>query len=62
MDGIMAIEHLVRKTFGIVGYLCVVVHSLCGLLFTVHTAVLSESENAKFSCSVDAKSTTVYKK
>ena len=55
-------DYLVRKRFGIVGYLCVIVHFLCGLVFTVYTAVLSDSENAKFSCSVDAKSTNVHKK
>ena len=55
-------DYLVRKRFGIFGYLCVIVHFLCGLVFTVYTAVLSDSENVKFSCSVDAKSTTVHKK
>ena len=55
-------DYLVRKRFGIVGYLCVIVHFLCGLVCTVYTAVLSDSENAKFSCSVDAKSTNVHKK
>ena len=55
-------EHLGRKRFGIVGYLCVIGHLLCGLVFIVPIAVLSDSENAKFSCSVDAKSTTVHKK
>ena len=53
-------DYLVRKSFGIVGYLCVIAHFLCGLVFTVYTGVLNES--AKFSCSVDAKSTTVHKK
>ena len=55
-------DYLVRKRFGIVSYLCVIVHFLCGLVFTVCTAVLSDSEIAKFSCSVDAKSTNVHKK
>ena len=55
-------DYLVRKRFGIVGYSCVIVHFLCGLVFTVCTAVLSDSEIAKFSCSVDAKSTNVHKK
>ena len=55
-------DYLVRKRFGIVGYSCVIVHFLCGLVFTVYTAVLSESEKAKFSCSVDPKSTNVHKK
>ena len=52
-------DYLVRKSFGIVGYLCVIAHFLCGLVFTVYTAVLNES--AKFSCSVDAESTTIHK-
>ena len=55
-------DYLSRKRFGIVGYLCVIVHFLCGFVFAVYTGVLSESEKAKFSCSVDAKSTNVHKK
>ena len=55
-------DYLVRKGFGTAGYLCVIVHLLCGLALIVYTAVLTDSEKEKFSCQVDDKSTTVYKK
>ena len=55
-------DYLVPKRFGIVAYICVIVHFLCGLVFTAVTAALRASENGKFSCSVDAKSTATYKK
>ena len=55
-------DYLVRKRFGTVGYLCVIVHLLCGLALIVYTTVLTDSEKEKFSCQVDDKSTTVDKK
>jgi hypothetical protein len=55
-------DYLAPKRFGIVAYVCVIVHFLCGLVFTAVTAALRASENGKFSCSVDAKSTATYKK
>jgi GTPase SAR1 family protein len=55
-------DYLVPKRFGIVGYVCVIVHFLCGLVFTAVAAALRNSENGKFSCFVDAKSTATYKK
>ena len=55
-------EYLVRKRFGSVGYSCLIVHLLCGLALTVYIAVLSDSENGKFSCIGDAKSTNLHKK
>ena len=55
-------DFLVPKRFGVVAYVCVIVHFLCGLVFTAVTAGLRSSENGKFSCSVGAKSTTTYKK
>jgi hypothetical protein len=55
-------DYLVPKIFGIVAYVCVIGHSLCGFVFTAVTAALTASENGKFSCSVDAKSTATYKK
>ena len=55
-------DYFVPKRFGIVAYVCVIVHFLCGLVFTAVTAALRASENGKFSCSVDAKSTATYKK
>ena len=55
-------DFLVPKRFGVVAYICVIVHVLCGLVFTAVTAALRSSENGKFSCSVAAKSTATYKK
>ncbi len=52
---------IVPKRFGIVAYGCVIVHFLCGLVFTAVTGALRESEIGKFSCIVDAKSTATYK-
>ncbi len=54
-------DYLAPKRFGIVAYVCVIVHFLCGLVFTAVTAALRESEIGKFSCIVDAKSTATYK-
>ena len=55
-------DFLVPKRFGVVAYVCVIVHFLCGLVFTAVTIALRSSENGKFSCSVGAKSTPTYKK
>ena len=55
-------DFLVPKRFGVVAYVCVIVHFLCGLVFTAVTAALRSSENGKFSCSVGAKTTATYKK
>ena len=55
-------DFIVPKRFGIVAYACVIAHFLCGLVFTAVTAALRESENVKFSCTVDEKSTATYKK
>ena len=54
-------DYIAPKRFGIVAYVCVIVHFLWGLAFTAVTAALRASENGKFSCSVDAKSTFTYK-
>ncbi len=54
-------DYLAPKRFGIVAYVCVIVHFLCGLVFTAVTGALRESEIGKFSCIVDAKSTATYK-
>ena len=54
-------EYLAPKRFGIVAYVCVIVHFLCGLVFTAVTAALRASEIGKFSCIVAAKSTATYK-
>ena len=54
-------EYLVPKRFGIVAYVCVIAHLVCGLVFTAVTAALRASEIGKFSCIVAAKSTATYK-
>ena len=53
--------YLAPKRFGIVAYVCVIVHFLCGSVFAAITAALRASEIGKFSCIVAAKSTTIYK-
>ena len=55
-------DYLLFKRFGIAAYVSGITHLLCGLAFTAVTAALRSSENGKFSCSVDAKSTATYKK
>ena len=54
-------EYLAWKRFGIVAYVCVILHFLCGSAFISVTVALRASENEKFSCSVDTKSTATYK-
>ena len=54
-------DYIAPKRFGIVAYICVIVHFLWGLAFTAVTAALRASENGKFSCSIHAKSTSTYK-
>ena len=62
IDMIVAVkDYIAPKRFGIVAYVCVIVHFLWGLAITAVTAALRASENGKFSCSVDAKSTSTYK-
>ena len=42
---------------------CIIVHFVCGfIVLNVYIAVLSDSENGKFSCIVDAEITNVDKK
>ena len=55
-------DYLAWKRFGIVAYICVILHLLCGTGFIAVTVALRASENGKFSCSVDSKSTATYKK
>ena len=54
-------DYLAPKRFGIVAYVCVIAHFLCGFVFTAVTRALRASESGKFSCIVDAKSTATYK-
>jgi hypothetical protein len=53
---------LPSKRFSIVAYVCLIGHFLFGFTFSIVTTALRASENGRFSCSVDAKSTATYKK
>ena len=55
-------EYLAPKRFGVVVYVCLIVHFLCGVTCTVVVATLRASENGKFSCSVHEKASTTYQK
>ena len=54
-------DYLAWKRFGIVAYICVILHLLCGTAFIAVTVALRASKHGKFSCSVDPKSTATYK-
>ena len=54
-------EYLAPKRFGAFAYVCLIVHFLCGLIFTVVTSALRATEFSKFSCTIDTASSTVYK-
>ena len=54
-------DYLAPKRFGVVAYVCLIVHFLCGLVLTAVTSVLRAGETGKFSCFIDAKTTIVCK-
>ena len=54
-------DYLAPKRFGVVAYVCLIVHFLCGLAFTAVTSALRTSEIGKFSCTVDTTSTATYR-
>ena len=54
-------EYLAPKRFGVFAYVCLIVHFLCGLIFTVVTSALRATEFSKFSCTIDTASSVVYK-
>ena len=54
-------DYLTPKTFGILAYVCSIVHVLCGVVFTGITVALKEGEAEKFTCYVPPKSTLIYK-
>ena len=54
-------DYLAPKRFGIIAYVGVIAHFLCGFVFTAVNGALRASESGKFSCIVDAKSTATYK-
>ena len=53
--------YLAPKRFGVVAYVCLIVHFLTGLALITVTSTLRAGEFGKFSCRVDKGSTTVYK-
>ena len=54
-------EYLAPKRFGVVAYVCLIVHFLTGLALITVTSTLRAGEFGKFSCRVDKGSTAVYK-
>ena len=54
-------EYLAPKTFGILAYVCSIVHVHCGLVFTGIAIALKEGEAEKFTCYVPPENTLIYK-
>ena len=54
-------DYLAPKTFGILAYVCSIVHVHCGLVFTGIAIALKEGEAEKFTCYVSPESTLIYK-
>ena len=54
-------DYLAPKRFGVVAYVCLIVHFLCGLTFTAVASALRAGEIGKFSCTIDTKSSAAYK-
>ncbi len=46
-------DYVSPKRFSILAYVCVILHLICGVILTVITTALSQSETEKFSCAVD---------
>ena len=55
-------EYIAWNTFGTVAYVCVIVHLLLGSVLIAVTVGIRGSENGRFSCTVDPKSTATEKK
>ena len=57
-----AVKDLITpKTFSILAYVCTIVHTLCGVVFTGIAIALKEGEADKFTCYVPPESTLIYK-
>ena len=54
-------EYLTPKTFGILAYVCSIIHVYCGVVFSGIAIALKEGEAEKFTCYVPPKSTLIYK-
>ena len=51
-------EYVSPKRFSILAYVCVIIHFLCGVIFTAITTALRLGETEKFSCAVDTNFAT----
>ena len=51
-------EYVSPKRFSILAYVCVIIHFLCGVIFTASTTALRLGETEKFSCAVDTNFAT----
>ena len=54
-------DYLAPKTFGILAYVCSIVHVHCSLIFIGIAIALKEGEAEKFTCYVPPESTLIYK-
>ena len=54
-------DYLTPKTFGILAYVCSIVHGLIGVVFTGIAIALKDKEAEKFTCYVPPESTLIYK-
>ena len=54
-------DYLTPKTFSILAYVCLIIHCLCGVVFTGIAVTLKEGEAGKFTCNVAPQSTATYK-
>ena len=54
-------QYLAPRRFGIVGYVCIIFHIFCGLVFAAVIIALRARENEKFSCSIYDKASSTFK-
>ncbi len=54
-------DYLTPKTFGILAYVCSIIHFLCGVVITSIAVDLSKGEADNFNCNLGPESTIAYK-
>ncbi len=54
-------DYLTPKTFGILAYVCSIIHFLCGVVITAIAIDLNKGEADNFNCNLGPESTTAYK-
>ena len=54
-------DYLTPKTFGILAYVCSIVHFLCGVVITGIAIDLNKGEADKFNCNLGPEGTAAYK-